>query len=162
MDRRVIPPGWELRGQCDYLACGSREELWRERCLSPALRDTGDLTCGTMGQWANGLRSGLKSSGAGASSPWRLCVCGFGTDMEGPALHTQNPAMPRCLLQAAPTYPPIPDASCLGHLLEWASHPISSFISTYSSCFKLPFLGNDRQPPINTPSKVPVTFPHSL
>ena len=33
------------------LACGSREELWRERCLSPALRDRGDLTCGTMGQW---------------------------------------------------------------------------------------------------------------
>ena len=31
------------------LACVSREELWRERCFSLALRDTGDLACGTMG-----------------------------------------------------------------------------------------------------------------
>ena len=115
-----------------------------------------------MRLWANGLRSGLKSSGAGASSPWRMRVGGFGTDVEGPALHSQNPAMPRCLLLAAPTYPPIPDASCLGPLLVWASHPISSFIRTYSSCFKLPFLGNVGEPPINTPSKVPVTFLHSL
>ena len=83
-----------------------------------------------MGLWADGLRSGLKSSEAGASSPWRMHVGGFGTNVEGPELHTQNPAMPRCLLLAAPTYPPIPDASCLGPLLEWASHPISSFIST--------------------------------
>ena len=50
----------------------------------------------------------------------------FGTDLEGPALHTQNPPMPRRLLQAAPYVPSnslVLPAS--GPLMEWAPPPHS-------------------------------------
>lgn len=89
-------------------------------------------------------------------------MAGFGTDVEGPTLHTQNPAVPRMPLPSyPPTYPliprlPLPHSLCLNALpspffaglLHW--HPRALALNLSS-------LGME-QSPINTPPKVPVIF----
>ena len=128
--------------------------------MSKALNEKWGITYGTMHQWPEGRHEAKHDLNVESLKVLDACVW---SRTRGPALHTQNPALPRM----PPPGCPLLFFSFPGSWsLRAPTHPTffcqAASSASYGSGLNPHFFGEGREPSINTPSKVAPVFLRGL